>query len=701
MTAAGEAAAGDAPRGLRPSPRLTVWLVAALAAAAIFLLAPHLPALFRYPESWFVPLGDWVDGLTDRFLDAFREGFRAAADVLSAPMGWLRDVLQWLPWPGTIVFVAVVAWIAGGTRLAIFAAAALLYMVVTGYWEPTMYTMAVTAVAVPVSIAIGLFVGIAAFRWVAVRRAVEPVLDMMQTIPPFAYLIPILVLFGLGPVVGLLATAIYAIPPMVRNVMLGLARVPPEIVESGRMSGSTPRQLLWWVQVPAAMGTILMGVNQTIMAGLSMVVIAAIVGGFPDIGLEVFNTMKKAAFGESILAGLVIALLAMLLDRVSRAFAARSMERRSAGGPSPAVLLWSALAFLAVIALLAEFVWPSLRTYPRDWEIYPADAMNHALEWFTVTFYDITETIKAWVLFYFLLPLKMGLEATVRPRVWGFEMNGTAIAVYAALVAALAGAAWWRLSWKPAVAIAMAALVYFFGTLGIPWIAFTLLIGVLAWQAGGMRLAALAVASLLFIAATGSWDQAMISLQLCGAGVLISFLIGATLGIWCALDNRMSAFMRPINDTLQTMPIFVFLIPAIMVFLVGEFTALVAIVMYATVPTIRYTEHGIRNVPADTVEAARAFGASRGQLLRQVELPMALPEIMLGLNQTIMMGLAMVVVAALVGAKGLGQEVMIALTWANVGKGMVSGLAVALIAIVTDRMIQSWALRKKAELGLT
>lgn len=691
---------GPAPLARRPDTGLLVWAVAALAAAAVFLAAPYLPALFRYPEAWFVPLGDWVDGLTDRFLDAFREGFRAAAAVLEAPMGWLRDTLQWLPWPGSIVLVAAVAWVAGGRRLAIFAVAALLYMVVTGYWERTMYTMAVTAVAVPVSILLGLMIGIAAFRWKGLRRLVEPTLDMMQTIPPFAYLIPILVLFGLGPVVGLLATAIYAIPPMVRNVMLGLQRVPPEIVESGTMSGSTPRQLLWWVQVPSAMGTILMGVNQTIMAGLSMVVIAAIVGGFPDIGLEVFNKMKKAEFGQSILSGLVIALLAMLLDRISRAFAARSMERRKPAGPSPATVLWCALAVLAVTSLLAEFVWPGLRNYPRAWEVYPAEAMNQALEWFTVTFYDITETLKAWTLFYFMLPLKMGLEASVRPRVWGFEMNALAIAVYVGLIALLAGAAWLRLGWKPAIAIAMAALVYFFGTLGIPWTAFTLLVGVLAWQAGGTRLALLAVCSLLFIAATGSWDQAMISLQLCGAGVLISFIIGAVLGIWSALDDRMSAFMRPINDTLQTMPIFVFLIPAIMVFLVGEFTALVAIVMYATVPTIRYTEYGIRNVPAGTVEAARAFGASRRQLLWQVELPMALPEIMLGLNQTIMMGLAMVVVAALVGAKGLGQEVMIALTWANVGKGMVSGLAVALIAIVTDRMIQSWASKKKADLGL-
>jgi glycine betaine/proline transport system permease protein len=122
--------------------------------------------------------------------------------------------------------------------------------------------------------------------------------------------------------------------------------------------------------------------------------------------------------------------------------------------------------------------------------------------------------------------------------------------------------------------------------------------------------------------------------------------------------------------------------------------------MYAIVPSIRYTEHGIRNAPQDVVEAARAFGATPRQLLWQVKLPMALPEIMLGLNQTIMMGLAMVIVAALVGAKGLGQEVMVALTWNDTGYGAVSGLSVAILAIVTDRIIQSWSWRKKVALGL-
>ena len=166
------------------------------------------------------------------------------------------------------------------------------------------------------------------------------------------------------------------------------------------------------------------------------------------------------------------------------------------------------------------------------------------------------------------------------------------------------------------------------------------------------------------------------------------------------MNDRVSAFLRPINDTLQTMPIFVFLIPGIMVFLVGEFTGLISIILYATVPSIRYTELGIRNVPAQAVEAARSFGTTRRQLLFQVQLPMALPEIMLGLNQTIMMGLAMVVVAALVGAKGLGSQIMIGITWGDTGIGAVAGLSIALIAIIIDRIIQSWSLRKKRALGL-
>ena len=192
----------------------------------------------------------------------------------------------------------------------------------------------------------------------------------------------------------------------------------------------------------------------------------------------------------------------------------------------------------------------------------------------------------------------------------------------------------------------------------------------------------------------------MLSIYLCGSAVFISAALGISLGIWASHNDRVSAFLRPINDTLQTMPLFVFLIPVLMVFLLGDFTAMLAIVMYAIVPAIRYTEHGIRNVPPDTLEAAKALGCNRWQLLFQVELPLAIPEIMLGLNQVVMFALAMLVITALVGTVDLGQLVYEALTNADFGLGVIAGLGMALLAMITDRILQAWSRRKKIELGL-
>lgn len=192
----------------------------------------------------------------------------------------------------------------------------------------------------------------------------------------------------------------------------------------------------------------------------------------------------------------------------------------------------------------------------------------------------------------------------------------------------------------------------------------------------------------------------MISLELTAVGVALSVALGSAIGVWAALNDRVSAIVRPICDTLQTMPIFVFLIPAVMVFLVGEFTGLVSIVLYAIVPPIRYAELGIRNVPGELTEAARMMGVTRRQMVWQVQLPVALPEIALGVNQTVMMALAMVVIASLVGAPGLGQDVLIALSRGDSGRGLVAGLSIAALAIVFDRIIQAWSAERKRALGL-
>ncbi len=177
-------------------------------------------------------------------------------------------------------------------------------------------------------------------------------------------------------------------------------------------------------------------------------------------------------------------------------------------------------------------------------------------------------------------------------------------------------------------------------------------------------------------------------------------MIGGSLGVWAAHNDRVSAILRPVNDTLQTMPQFVILIPVLMFFAVGEFSALLAVILYAVVPPIRYVEHGLRNVPAHVVEAAKQIGCTPRQILFEVKLPLALPVIMLGLNQTIMYGLAMLVIAALVGTKGLGQAVYLALGKADTGMGLVAGLSIALVAMTADRIIQAWSNRKRKALGL-
>ena len=682
-------------------PGLVVWLVTGVAVVALFALRGQYDWVTKLPDELIIPLDVWLNAFMEWFVARFKWLFRAMSALLDWPMTGLQGLLHWLPWPATIAGSVVVAHLAGGWRLAVFTLGALMYMVIVGYWDESMNTLALVGMAVPVAVVVGLFGGILDFSYRGARSVIQPTLDLMQTVPAFAYLIPVLLLFGFGPVVGLVAAVIYACPPMVRGVSLGLQRVPADIVESGMMSGCTDRQLLWLVRLPAAMPTIMIGVNQTIMCALSMVIIAAIIGGFGDIGWEVLSTMRRAQFGQSLLAGLVIVLIAMVFDRISRGLASRQQVSHASAAShwQRHAHLWVALVAVMVAVVLGQ-VRPELHDYPAAWVFYPAATLNNAVTWFTANYFFVTDAIKNWTLFYFLLPVRIGLEHSVTPHFWGFALTPWISLGYAAVMTGLALWVGRATSWRGAVAVIITGGLFYFGTTGTPWAAFILVVSVIAFRTGGWRVGVFALGGLCFILFTGIWGRAMLSVYLCGTAVLIAFLAGGLLGIWAARSDRVSAFMRPVNDTLQTIPLYVFLIPIIMVFLVGDFSALLAVTAYAVVPAIRYTEHGIRHVPAETVEAARAMGCTPRQLLWQVQLPLALPEIMLGLNQTIMLGLAMLVIAALVGTLGLGQMIYIALTAADFGKGAVAGLSIALIAMIADRILQSWSARKKVELGL-
>jgi glycine betaine/proline transport system permease protein len=682
--------------------QLAAWLVFGVIAIGFLALRNELNWALRYPGDWVVPLESWLNVAMDWFTATFKPVFRFISLVLAYPMRWLEGLLHWLPWPATVAIVAIMAYAAKGWELALFCVVSMAYMLIVGYWDESMSTLALVGMSVPMSLALGFAMGLLAYKFRWARRIVEPLLDVMQTVPTFAYLVPILILFGVGPVVGMVASAIYASPPMVRNCMLGLSRVPDDIIESGRMSGCSEFQLMFMVRVPSSLPTIMVGVNQTIMAALSMVIIAAIIGGFADIGWEVLSTMRKAQTGQSLLAGIVIVLMAMMMDRISRGFAERTGEvhdGRRGNLLQRHPYLFAAVAATVIGIVIARLV-PALHDYPSAWEFYPAETLNEWVNAFTRDYFWLTDAIKTYTLYFFMLPMKAGLLSIARPGSWGFEMTATAAAIYWLITLMVGAAAVRKFGWRAGVVAGLLSMLFFFGSTGTPWPVFIGAVTLIAFQVGGWRVALFAFLGLVFMLLTGAWDRAMLSFYLAATSVIICFVVGGALGIWAAQSDRVSAVIRPINDTLQTMPLFVFLIPVIMVFLVGDFSALLAIILYAIVPAIRYTEYGLRNVDPSAVEAARSMGCTETQVLWRVKLPLAIPEIMLGLNQVIMFALAMLVIAALVGTRGLGQWVYDSLTNARFGQGFIAGGSMALMAMVADRIIQAWAMQKKRDLGL-
>lgn len=669
-----------------------IWVCLLVGVIAAVSLKGQAPWLVVYPTGWVVPVAGPMNEAMNAFIAVAGPAFRAASDMLAVPLMLVQKLLAWLPWPATMALVAILAHAAGGWRLVMFSLIALGYMLVIGYWHESMRSLALVSLSVPLAVVIGFVLGVAGFYWPRAERIITPTLDILQTVPAFAYLLPILLLFGFGPVVGLIASVLFSFPPMVRNTILGLKRVPEETVESGLMSGATAWQLFYLVRVPSALRQILLGVNQSMMASFSMVIIASIIGGTADIGWEVLSTMRKAEFGESLLAGIVIALLAMVMDRISVGLATRS--RDTGDGPAKGPIAGHPYLIAAIVALVTSFaaakLFPFFAEYPESWRWYPADALNAGLNFIVVEHRAWIEKIKSLSFFYLMLPARIGLAATISPYSWGFEFTTSYKLAYAGLSALAMAMAWWRRGLGLALAIGFAVVILYVGFTNLPWPAVMAMAAMLAWRLAGWRLALGTVGGLGAVLVAGLWPQAMLSVYLCGLAVMLSFAIGGLIGIAAAQFAPVSAFIRPINDALQTMPLFVILIPFVMIFKIGEFTALLAIIAYAIVPAIRYTEHGLRNLPGEVIEAASAMGASGWQMLWQVKLPMALPVIMLGLNQTIMYAIAMLVIAALVGTSGLGQQVYIGLGNGDFGVGMAAGLAMAIIAIIADRLTSAW-----------
>jgi len=616
---------------LRPSPRL---LLAAGLLAALALLGGFGTA---FPEAVTLPVGRWADALQGWVVrnrstaPVFAVLFRPLAGLAAASLDGTVALLGALGWLGVIVLVVTVALLAAGWRVAAVTGAALVTIGLIGRWDDAMVTLALTVVAVLVSAAIGVPVGVLAGRVPRVARAVRPVLDTLQITPAYVYLIPLVLLFGIGDPAAVIATVLFAVSPLVRLTALGVRGVPRAAVEVASSGGATTLQLLRTVQLPLALPSIRIGLNQTIMMALAMAVVASLVGA-TGLGREVLRGLQTLDTGRALDAGVAIVLLAIVLDRVTTSAGGRGSARLT-GPPARRTLLAGGVTAAGLAALPTPAAFP----FAGSFSLAPAAAAFDA--WSRVSLYGFTSSVADVLLLGALQPLRSLLLATP----------------------------WWLL--------AAAVLL-------------------LARWAVGDGTALFAVVALAIIGATGTWASTMDTLSQITVATLLSVALGVPLGVLASQSDGLSRTLRPLLDGMQTLPAFVYLVPVVALFNVGRVPGLIASVVYALPPAVRMTDAGIRSIDPATLEAARSQGATRAQLLRTVQLPLARPTILMGINQTTMMVLAAVIIAGLVGAGGLGLEAVIGVARGDFGRGIQAGLAIVLLGVLIDRITQGLAGRR-------
>ncbi|MFM2182197.1 MAG: hypothetical protein RJB61_491 [Actinomycetota bacterium] len=625
--------------------------------AALAVAAVVLPA--DVPSWWDLGLQEWMQ---DRYTwtvfnressPVFTWFLNPVSSVLTWSVERVESLLALLEWPGVIALGGAIGWRTGGVRAGVSAAAALVGVGLIADWDLAMLTLSIMLVAVAIALVIGVPLGILTARSDRAERIVRVILDTAQVMPAFVYFSPLQVAFGLQVPPAVMATVIYALPPAVRLTNLGIRQVPVVSNEVAQSFGATSWQQLVKVQLPMARRSILLGLNQVIMMAFAIVVLASLLGT-GDLGQDVLSALQKQQVGAAMAAGLGIVLLAVALDRMST-----GQRRRppAMGGLRAAAAMAGAAVAAAVLARLAGWgEWPAW----LSWDI--ASPVDAAVDWVQsnlrsgVPLIGGTQSISDLLVIRVLEPLKDLL-------VW------------------------------------------------MPWLLVVVGFAFAGWLSGAWRLAALMGACLLAIGAMGGipggtgevamWDLAMDTLSQVIVAIAISVVIAMPLGILAGRSDRVERLLRPLLDIAQVLPQFVYLLPVVFLFSVGRAAGVVACVIYAVPPCIRLTALGMREVAWAPREAAVSFGATSRQEMRLVQLPLARRAILLGINQTLLMVLATVIIAALVGAGALGLVAYEATAKPNIklGQGVGGGVSIVLLAIMLDRLTQSWGRDSTATQG--
>ncbi len=650
-------------------PRLREWAVSTSGAVVAVLIGwivlwfpLHGINTLPLASSELTPLHTWLNGLNEAinasrstsplFLYVFNPIrlvidtlVRAIQGLISQPaFGRPAPVLGWL---GVVAVAGFVSWAFGNAKVALLAICGLLFIGLQGLWQEAMDTLALTLAAVLVSLLIGIPLGVWAGLSHRVERTITPGLDFMQTMPTFVYLAPLTLFFLIGPASATIATLIYAMPPVVRITAHGIRSVPRTTVEAAESMGSTRWQTLTKVLLPMSRRTITLGVNQTIMAALSMVTIAALIDA-PGLGKTVIKALQTLDVGTAFNAGLAIVVLAIILDRVTTAAAERA-DATHANSPQEHRRRQILLAVGGVVTVICvylsyTFVWAS--TFPTsigNTEIGVGGAISR-----------FTDAVTTWV------------QTNLSLITAGIK-NGISRVVLDTVEALLVQSPWWLTC---AAVLALAAIL------------------------GGLRAVIPGAVCLALLIGTGLWSDAMATLAATIVATAIVMSLGIVVGVWMGRSARADRAIRPVLDAGQVMPAFVYLVPFLALFGASRFTAIVAAIVFSAPVAMKIIADGIRGVSPTTVEAATAAGSSTWQLVTKVQLPMARSAITLATNQGLIYVLSMVVVGGLVGAAALGFDVVAGFSQGSLfGKGLAAGLAIVLLGIMLDRISQAAARR--------
>ena len=649
----------------------------------------------------------WVNQGEDYLKEHYRWITRLIASYIKVGYYGIEDFLLDSSWLFIAALIIIPSLAIGGLRLALLMLFGVFFWNAVDMWDPAMETVALMALSVFLCVIFGVSLGILCSLSDKFEAFMKPVLDTMQVMPAFVYLIPAMFFFGIGGAPAILATMIYSMPPVIRLTNLGIRQVPSETIETSTSFGSSKTQTLFKIQIPLALPSIMMGINQTIMMALALVVLATFIGA-QGLGAEIWVAIRKLDVGYAMEGGLCVLLMAIMFDRFGKALSKEtqtlpSESRRFYLLPQEweihpiarmieqplgyinytlKFVLSSTIGFFAyainkiislfnknIANLTSNFInlhfyfisailillginsfdtyGPGIGPFPESWTISIREPIDSGVHWLVVnpTFIAFTKGFRAIVTIYLMRPLDMYL--TFAP--WWYVMGAFVLMSYAAV---------------------------------------------------GVRFAVVSALLLLFIGACDIWTEAMITLSSVLISVLFCFIIGVPIGVLASYNKRFEKVNEIILDAMQTLPYFCYLIPVLMFFGGGVVSALIATIIYSIPPIIRLTVLGLSQVSATYSEVSKSFGGTTLQTLNKVKFPLAIPSLVMGFNQTVMMAFAMQIVTPLIGGKGLGREVFHGLARSDTGRALAAGIGICLLAIIIDRISLAWTKKQREALGL-